>query len=213
MATIRASAVYSTVSASGSLGVGRGLDPERPPREVDLDHGLQPAVGAEPLGLLPHQVHQVGAEDPLGEAGEVLDGGRPGQLAARLPALEDHGAQVGPGRVEGGGQARGPRADDDHGGMRHRSLVARPGRESSGETRRPPPDLEHDAVDRAVSCCQKIGAGVQQSTARPAPKSRARRERSAHRADRATADATGTTWRRSAAARIVELGTAAGGRT
>ena len=92
MATIRASAVYSKVSAVGVAGVGRGLDPEGPPREVDLGDGLEPAVGAELLGLLAHVVHQVGAHHPVGEAGEVLDGGRPGELAARLAALEDERA-------------------------------------------------------------------------------------------------------------------------
>ena len=117
---IRASAVYSAVVGLGVDRVGRGLDPERPLREVDLDDGLEPAVGAEPLGLPPHLLHQVGADDAVGEAGEVLDDGRPGQLAARLLALEDDRGQVGPGRVERGRQPRGPRSDDDHGRMGHR---------------------------------------------------------------------------------------------
>ena len=83
---------------------------------VDL-HGLE--LGAEAGGLLPEVEHQLGAHDPLGEAGEVLDVGGQHQLAAGLVAgrrrlaLDHERGEVGPGGVDGGGQARRARADDD----------------------------------------------------------------------------------------------------
>ena len=122
----RAEAPVATISGSSSCirgssrsrvaaGVVGGRDPERPLREVDLEDGLQPAVGAEPLGLPAHQVHQVGAHDAVGEAGEILDGrGQVNWPPGSFP-FEDQGRQVGPGGVECGGQARRTRSDDDHG--------------------------------------------------------------------------------------------------
>ena len=41
-------------------------------------------LGAEALGLLAELHHQLGAHDPVGEAGEVLDVGGEHQLAAGL---------------------------------------------------------------------------------------------------------------------------------
>ena len=63
-------------------------------------------IGPESLGLLAHQVHQLRPLDSLGKPGEIVDGGRQGQLAAGLLALEDQRGQVGPRGVQGGGQAR-----------------------------------------------------------------------------------------------------------
>ena len=74
-------------------------------------------AGAPAHGLGPHPVHQVGAQDPVGEAGEILHIGGGHQLAAgdaaRLEARDQQGAEVGPGGIDGGGVASGPRADDD----------------------------------------------------------------------------------------------------
>ena len=49
---------------------------------------------AEPGRLLLHLVHQLGAEDPVREAGIVLDVGRQHQLTARLEALQHEGLEV-----------------------------------------------------------------------------------------------------------------------
>ena len=44
---------------------------------------------AEALRLLAHQIHQLRPQNPLGEAGIVLDVGRNGELSARLQAFEN----------------------------------------------------------------------------------------------------------------------------
>ena len=79
------------------------------PHDIVVDE-----LGAEPLRLSAHDVHQLRSEDRLGEAGIVLDLGRQGQLAAGLAPRHDQRRQVGPSRVDGRGQARGARPDDDH---------------------------------------------------------------------------------------------------
>ena len=65
----------------------------------------------------PHPVHQIGAQDPIGEAGEILHIGGGHQLAtgdaAGLEARDQQGAEVGPGGIDGGGVAGGPGANDD----------------------------------------------------------------------------------------------------
>ena len=126
VATISASHVYSRMRPARGIAagiVGRP-HPERPLRQIDLEDGLPPAVRAEPLGLLPHQVHQIRAHDPVGEAREIVHGRGQRQLAARLLALEYQGCEIGPRRVKSGGQAGRTRADDDHCGvrLRHRTL-------------------------------------------------------------------------------------------
>ena len=79
---------------------------------VSLNQARAPAHG---LGL--HPVHQVGAQDPIGEAGEILHIGGCHQLAAgdaaRLETRDQQGAEVGPGGIDGCGVAGGPGADDD----------------------------------------------------------------------------------------------------
>ena len=50
---------------------------------------------------------------PCSKPGVVLDLGRRRELPAGLDALEDEGLEVRAGGVDGGGQARGARADDD----------------------------------------------------------------------------------------------------
>ena len=78
------------------------------------------SIGAETTGLFAETPHEFGTHDALGEAGEVLDLGGEHQLAARLVGrrrrftLDDERRQIGAGRVDGGGQAGRPRADDEH---------------------------------------------------------------------------------------------------
>ena len=69
-------------------------------REIHLDDALLPAIGPEPLGLLPHLVHEFRALDPVGKPREILDRRGQRQLTARLLSLEYDGGQIGPGRVK-----------------------------------------------------------------------------------------------------------------
>ena len=100
------------VGGLGGVGVA-DPDPERAGRQVDPGHLLGADLGAEARGLLAEAHHQLGAHDPLGEAGEVLDLGGEHQLAAGLVAggrrlaLDDQRGEVGPGGVDGGGEAGG----------------------------------------------------------------------------------------------------------
>ena len=57
--------------------------------EVDLGDGVEDDLGAEALGLLAEDLHQLGALDAVLEAGVVLDFGRDRELAAGLRALDD----------------------------------------------------------------------------------------------------------------------------
>ena len=79
---------------------------------VSLDQARAPAHG-----LGPHPVHQIGAQDPIGETGEILHIGGGHQLApsdaARLETRDQQGAEVGPGGINSGGIASGPGTDDD----------------------------------------------------------------------------------------------------
>ena len=75
-------------------------------REVDLVDVGGDELGAEALGLLAELRHELGAEDPVGEAGVVLDVGGEHQLAAGADALDDERVQVGAGGVDRGGEAR-----------------------------------------------------------------------------------------------------------
>ena len=99
----------------GAGAVGRlvGADGEGPAVEVDLDDLLPLRQRPEAARLVAHLLHQLGAHDPLGEAGVVLDVGGDGELPARLVAFEHQGRQVGAGRVERGGQPGGAGAEDD----------------------------------------------------------------------------------------------------
>lgn len=75
----------------GALGVGDGLDVTG---EVDGHDVVRDQLGAEPLGLGPHVVHQLGAHDAVAEAGEVLHlGGVHQGTARRHRTLEDEGLE------------------------------------------------------------------------------------------------------------------------
>src|SRR5690606_17531904 len=70
-------------------------------------------LGTEPLSLLAHVVHELGAEDPVREAGVVLHLGGGHERAAVLHTLEDERTQLGAGGVQGRGVTGRPGADDD----------------------------------------------------------------------------------------------------
>ncbi len=90
-----------------------GVEREGAVREVHtVDVGLK-EVRAEATRLLLELDHQLRALDAFGEAGVVLDLGGDGELSAGLRAVDDEGFEVSARGVDGGGQARRPRADDD----------------------------------------------------------------------------------------------------
>src|SRR5690606_8329832 len=79
-----------------------------------LGHVVHDDLGAEALGLLAHVLHEVGAEDALGEPREVLDIRRVHELTAGLHRTRDeHRVEATSGGVDRGGIAGGPGADDD----------------------------------------------------------------------------------------------------
>jgi len=77
-------------------------------RRVPLDDDR-----AEALGLGAEHAHQLRSLDPFGEAGIVFDFRGDHQLAHRHVAADDERLKVGARRVDRGGQACRPRADDD----------------------------------------------------------------------------------------------------
>ena len=115
---------------AGLVGVGRGLHDLDVAGEVDLDDVVGHQLGAEPLGLGAHLVHQGRAHDAVAEAGEVLDlGGVHQRAAGGHRALEDERVQAGPRGVQRGGVAGRSGADDDdvrgrRGGCRTWSLLS-----------------------------------------------------------------------------------------
>jgi hypothetical protein len=123
------------------VGVGGRPDDLQVAGEVDLDHVVGHQLGAEPLGLGAHLVHQRRAHDAVAEAREVLDlrGGHQ-RAAGGDRTLEHQRLERGPCGVERRGVARRPRADDDDvaGLVRHaapRSWVA-PGTRDRTDRRR-----------------------------------------------------------------------------
>jgi hypothetical protein len=63
--------------------------------------------------VVAHLEGEVGAEDRL-DPRVVLDLFRVVQLTAERAAIDQNGAEVHPGGIEAGGEARGTTADDDH---------------------------------------------------------------------------------------------------
>ena len=82
-------------------GVSRQLlaavqgDEEGALAHVDACHEARLHLRAQVDGLLAHVVHQLEAVNALGEAGEILDGGRLGQLSAHLQALDEQAVDGG----------------------------------------------------------------------------------------------------------------------
>jgi hypothetical protein len=89
-------------------------DPEGPLGEVDLGDVVGDELGAEALGLGAEFLHELGAHDPVREAGVVLDVTGDHELAAEGEPLDDERFQVGPGGVERSRVSGGAAADDDH---------------------------------------------------------------------------------------------------
>ena len=113
VATMRVRALDFLAFAQGQV--------ERPLAKMRGGHLAGRELGAEPLRLAAHPVHELRAEDPLGEAGVVVDVGGEHQLAAgdvgwvrTAAALDDQRIQFGARGVEGRRQARGARTEDDH---------------------------------------------------------------------------------------------------
>ena len=63
-------------------------------RQIGLDDVLGPDRRPEAGRLLPELDHELGAHDPFGKAGVVLDVGRDRELPAGLKALEQHGFRL-----------------------------------------------------------------------------------------------------------------------
>ena len=112
----------------GVDGLGfAGVDAERTHAEINpIGIGLN-QMGPPTDGLGLHAVHQLRSQDAVGEAGVVLHVGGGHQLApgdaSGLEAGDQQGIEVGPGRVDGGGVARRPRADN-HDVLHRRPLGA-----------------------------------------------------------------------------------------
>ncbi len=81
-------------------------------RAVD-DGPHQDELGAEALRLATGETGQLGAADPVHEAEEVLDQGGVRRLPAGHVVLDDQDVEPVRRRVDGGGQAGRPGADDD----------------------------------------------------------------------------------------------------
>ena len=92
----------------------RGLDPERPLRDVDPGGVLEPALGAEALGLLLEHLHHLRPGHAVREARIVLDVGREHQLTAELQPRDHDRLELGARRVDRRRVARRPAADDHH---------------------------------------------------------------------------------------------------
>src|SRR5579859_491484 len=109
------------------LGLCRArLDPnlERLLREIHLDNIARDHLGAEAAGLRLEFVHHIRAKDAILEARVVLDIAGDHELAASLLALNDEGAQVGTGGIDGRRVAGWARADDNDviDGLRRRTI-------------------------------------------------------------------------------------------
>src|SRR4051794_15857244 len=81
--------------------------------QLELGRVVGDELGAEPLRLLAHVVHQVRALDAIDETGEVLHLGRLHQGTAVLHALHYQRAEVGARGVERSGVSRRTGPDDD----------------------------------------------------------------------------------------------------
>ena len=97
----------------GAVLVVADVHAEGPLGEVDPGHVVGDDLGAEALGLGTEARHQIGAHDPVDEAGVVLDVARDHELSASGEALDDERSQVGAGSVERCGVAGRPSADHD----------------------------------------------------------------------------------------------------
>ena len=80
-------------------------DDERPPAEIDVGDVAVDDFGPEPLRLGAHLVHQRRPHDAVAMPRQVLDQRGQRELTARLESFDEQRIEVGPGRIEGRGQA------------------------------------------------------------------------------------------------------------
>src|SRR5581483_2226961 len=93
---------------------------ERARREVHRRDVAEGEARAEARRLPLEHLHHLGAEDPVGKAGVVLDVRGDGELPAGLTALDHEWLEVRARGVERGGEPGRPRAEDEHPmGVRH----------------------------------------------------------------------------------------------
>ena len=90
-----------------------GSHAERPRLQIDLGDMTLDNLRPEPLRLGPQLCDQIRSHDAVAIPGPVLDHGRDHQLASRLEALDEQWLQIRAGGVDGRGEARRARADDD----------------------------------------------------------------------------------------------------
>lgn len=81
--------------------------------EIDRREMGHTEFGTEAGGLLLHVFDEFWSLDAFGPAGEVLDEGGDGELAAGLVAFEDEGFEIGAGGVDGGGESGAAGTEDD----------------------------------------------------------------------------------------------------
>ena len=82
--------------------------------EIDLVDVVEDDLGLEALGVLQKALHQVRALHAVHVSGPVIHFGGGHQLSALRHAGDQHGVQVGARSVNGGGVARGARAEDQN---------------------------------------------------------------------------------------------------
>lgn len=95
--------------------------------QIDLGDGLGDDLGAESDGLLSHVLHELGAHDSVGEAGEVLNLSGSGELTAGSNAVGHHslvesGLDLGSRKVDGSGVGGGAGTDDNNWAVGHSGL-------------------------------------------------------------------------------------------
>src|SRR6266568_2230847 len=99
---------------SGCISFFSGSDGKRPTSQIHFCHRARLELRAESLRLLAHMLDQVGPEDAVRKAREILDHGGQPELSARFVAVNHQRLQVGAGRVNGGRQSGAPAADNDY---------------------------------------------------------------------------------------------------
>ena len=81
--------------------------------QFDFLHLFHLEHGAKSFRLLTHQIHQLGAEDPFGEAGIVFDVRGNRELSAGLQPFEHQRGEIGPREIHRRRAAGGTGADDN----------------------------------------------------------------------------------------------------
>ena len=157
---------------AGPPGLVARLHQERTRREVDLGDVHGQDLGPEALRLLLHLVHELGAHDPVGEPGVVLDVGRQHELTAGLQPLQDERLEVGARGIEGRGVAGRSGADHDHVAQLLGHLLGHLGASSHTGKRPPIPEAQRSRncpVARRSHPCTEATTTRTTLGSRPAP--------------------------------------------